>query len=478
MTHLPPDTDQPGQGMDLPPELNDDDEPRPGSPARTGETHDPPAKTLDPPTAGGAERQPAASVEPPSGPSAPSLDGNRPPIQPHEPLVRDATTRTTITLPLGSQVIIHPRSRTVGTETTASSGRNPLGRPGSPAGRNKGLEVRTGITIPPSLLPDDSLNAEESGEETLPASGRIPLAELPVEVVPVADVDLGPVRHDDDQLDALAGTMADLGVVHFPVLRRRGDRFVVVSGNGRVAAQLRVGAKTVRAILVPADPSYDLLVEYWQGVENCARVDPPAHERDALLVRNREIYERLHPESATATAKARAGRASAARRRATGEAASPVRSSTAATSDATGRSTRSVQLASARMKRAAPEVAAAYKRGELKPTQVDEIVKLPAGKQPKALAKVLGKSRDETRRVVHSALGPKPGRPPADPAQVVERLLRGLDDVEDRYQEAWNRRLDVATATGGAKARAIGKRLHTWASRLEKLAAAVEKGVR
>lgn len=294
-------------------------------------------------------------------------------------------------------------------------------------------EPDASIFVPPPLPGPGQGPAEDGQDAGTPTPVPcVPLADLPVEAIAIPDIDLGPVRHSAEQLRQLATTLDDLGSVHAPVVRRHGRRFKAITGVGRIAARKLRGATTVRAIVVPEDPAYDLLVEYWQGVENCVRVAPPTHERDALLARNQEIYEKLHPESASATAKRRAGSASAAKRWVTGEAASPVTSSTAATAAATGRSLRSVQLAASRLRRAAPEVTNAYQRGELKATQVDEVTKLSKEAQGMALPDVVGRSRAETRRIVQRLRQPS-SRQAALPTPAA--LVRGAHQVLDALGE-------------------------------------------
>ena len=238
-------------------------------------------------------------------------------------------------------------------------------------------------------------------------SGSAFVADLPVAVVSIADIDFGTVRHSPEELDALAGTVKDLGAVHLPVLRKSGKRYRVVSGNGRIAARRKLGESTFRVIVMPEDASYDDAAELWGIVENVGRVDLPPHERDVALARWKQIYEGLHPDTAGSGARRKAGKRGAAARHGVAlEAASNARRSAAAPAAATGQTERNVRLAEARVRRSAPETWNAYAKGELAPTQVDEIVRLPVPQQATALESVRGSTRAETRDRVKKQRAP------------------------------------------------------------------------
>jgi ParB-like chromosome segregation protein Spo0J len=312
-----------------------------------------------------------------------------------------------------------------------------------------------------------------SGPAGIPATDTAPFnAERPVQLMPLDQVDIPAARHSADELAAISDSIRAVGQLQTVVLRQRGPRFEVVAGRGRVAALSRLGYPSVLARVLADGPQLDDLAALAEIDENICRVKLPAPERDRLVRKRVDILERLHPELSRASAKSRAGKASAAKRRGTPEAASSARSSTAATASATGRSTRCVQLSAARMERAAPEIIAAYERGELKPTQVDELVKLPKDQQARVLDQVRGKSRSETRRVVQRLLHAESAGDAGDRRKLVRGLDAALSTLMETRAAAWQQRDDLAKLPGDSRLR-LARRLQKAANELTELADAV-----
>jgi ParB-like chromosome segregation protein Spo0J len=221
------------------------------------------------------------------------------------------------------------------------------------------------------------------------------------------------VRHSEQQLAELAASVDASIEIHPPVLRDRSGRYEVVAGAGRVEVARRRGRMEIAARVIPSGPEFDGLAELVQIDENLVRVDPPPAERDKLIRRRKELWERRHPEAVGSGVLSAAGKKSAAKREGTCDAASQVPSFVSETARATGKSKRGVQRSLARTEKAGPEVATAYERSEVSPAQVDELAKLPKDKQEAVLAKIKGKTRDETRQAVREAQGqPHTASPP------------------------------------------------------------------
>jgi ParB-like chromosome segregation protein Spo0J len=286
------------------------------------------------------------------------------------------------------------------------------------------------------------------------------------------------VRHSEQQLAELAASVDASIEIHPPVLRDRSGRYEVVAGAGRVEVARRRGRMEIAARVIPSGPEFDGLAELVQIDENLVRVDPPPAERDKLIRRRKELWERRHPEAVGSGVLSAAGKKSAAKREGTCDAASQVPSFVSETARATGKSKRGVQRSLARTEKAGPEVATAYERSEVSPAQVDELAKLPKDKQEAVLAKIKGKTRDETRQAVreaqgqpHAASPPLPTPPVSSPRAVVREVVAALDAFNGPLNLVWRIQAEVATKVGLPERMRLRDRLVKAAETLEKVAA-------
>lgn len=112
------------------------------------------------------------------------------------------------------------------------------------------------------------------------AAAALPRGNMPVvEEIDVALVDVGPnVRLNVEDLDELAASIQEHGVLQPIKVRPDGDRWTVIWGQRRLLAARKVGLETIPAIVSVEDkPAPDLAVE--QLVENLHRADLPPLDR-------------------------------------------------------------------------------------------------------------------------------------------------------------------------------------------------------
>jgi ParB-like chromosome segregation protein Spo0J len=103
---------------------------------------------------------------------------------------------------------------------------------------------------------------------------------------------------DRGHVDALAGSVAEIGLLEPVVLRSFGDAFEVMAGLHRVEAFRKLGLQAIPAIVREAD---DLLAELVLIDENLCRHDLSPAERALAVKRRKAIYLQLHPETRPTT---------------------------------------------------------------------------------------------------------------------------------------------------------------------------------
>lgn len=163
---------------------------------------------------------------------------------------------------------------------------------------------------------------------------------MTVQSIPLSHIDIGSGRRAVSRpvVKELAASIREVGLLApiavFPV----GDAFELVAGRHRVEAAKSLGWTEIDAVLVDLDDVQRQLAEI---DENLVRCSMNAADTARQTARRKELYLRLHPETARGVAGARASNAAQGRGDATADSA--VASFTADTAAKTGRSVRSIR---------------------------------------------------------------------------------------------------------------------------------------
>jgi ParB family transcriptional regulator, chromosome partitioning protein len=120
---------------------------------------------------------------------------------------------------------------------------------------------------------------------------------MPHQQIDLADIHFGDrlrLGHSD-KLPALAESMANIGLLQPIIVRpRKEGGYHLVAGRHRYMAANRLSWKKIDATIVDMDDDHAALAEI---DENLIRVGLSAAEETAHLLKRKEIYERLHPET-------------------------------------------------------------------------------------------------------------------------------------------------------------------------------------
>jgi ParB-like chromosome segregation protein Spo0J len=181
-------------------------------------------------------------------------------------------------------------------------------------------------------------------------------------------------------IEQLSASIGERGLLQPIVLSPFGSRFKLVAGRHRLEAVKRLdGHLTIKAVVLDdIDADQALLVEI---DENLIRADLSPAERARHLVKRKEIYERLYPETKRGVAggKVRQGAASA------------KMSFAESTAKATNKSKRTVQREVSRGKIA--DVADAVGTSLDSPDELDALAKLPESVQRDLIAQAKNGTR-------------------------------------------------------------------------------------
>lgn len=180
---------------------------------------------------------------------------------------------------------------------------------------------------------------------------------------------------DPGHVEKLKETISEVGLVHPPTVRPKGDGYEVLEGLHRLEAVRGLGKTEVQALVREGVDDTD--AETIGLVENLRRLQLKGAELSAA--RNRLVELRRM--------KVKAGAQSTV--------AKELKVSKTALSRAETRKTK-----------AAPEVEKAFKKESIGQAQVDTLCRLPTEKQVELLARVEGKTLKQTRQIVDEALNP------------------------------------------------------------------------
>lgn len=208
---------------------------------------------------------------------------------------------------------------------------------------------------------------------------------------------------------ALAGSIAEVGLINPIRVRERGDQYEVISGAHRLTAYRQMRLETIACVIVDDD---DLHAELAMIDENLCRAELSPAERAVNTARRKELYLLIHPDTAqyVAAGKARQG------------AASDNLSFAGETASATGRDERTVQRDASRGEAIAHDVL-----DMVRGTHLDTGVYLD---RLKSLSPEVQRTRVE--RALAEPPQIKPGK----------RAISDAEAVEDQFQRivsAWNK---------------------------------------
>lgn len=184
---------------------------------------------------------------------------------------------------------------------------------------------------------------------------------------------------NSDTVQALANSVAEIGLINPIRIRPVGDRYEVVAGAHRLAACGQLGWTEIACVVVDDD---DLRTELAMIDENLCRSELGPAEEARAFARRKAIYEELHPTTKHGANLEGGGVA---------KSATPgTKRFTAATADAIGDSERAVQLKTERGEKIDHEVLAKVAGTSLDTgTYLDKLKKLPVEKQGEAVERTL-----------------------------------------------------------------------------------------
>lgn len=226
---------------------------------------------------------------------------------------------------------------------------------------------------------------------------------------------------DKANVDRLAGSIEDVGLIHAISVRRtvrhRGttpfDAYEIVSGHHRYAAALQLKWRTIRCDVVTLE---GLKAELAEIDENLVRANYTPAQESAAIVRRKVIYEEIHPETKHGSNQHTRGVA---------ESATPPERFTVATAKATGKAERTIREAAARGKALGDDL------GDIVGTSLDK------GSELDALSKMLPEQRSSLiarakagERVTARSIKEVPGAKDAEEIEAEQK--RGL-------MNAWNK---------------------------------------
>ncbi len=128
-----------------------------------------------------------------------------------------------------------------------------------------------------------------------------------IEMVPIDEIDPNPEQprkdFDEESLTSLAASIASIGLLQPIVVRRAGDRFVLVAGERRLRASKIAGMDTIPVVLRQQSDDQTNLMEAL--VENLQRSDLSVLEEAAAYRQLMEEYGMQHEEVASEVGKSR-----------------------------------------------------------------------------------------------------------------------------------------------------------------------------
>lgn len=204
--------------------------------------------------------------------------------------------------------------------------------------------------------------------------------------LPLAQID---IRADarplsNDALDALAESIAEVGLINPIRVRANGERWELIAGAHRLTASKRLGLVEITAVIVPDD---DLHAELAMIDENLCRAELSPSDRARQTARRKAIYLELHPETGHG-----------GDRKSDQVENISTRSFATETASKTGQTDRSVRMHAERGEKVIEEVLDLIRGTKLDTgTYLDKLKKMPPNDQFKAAKRDLAASKAESK---------------------------------------------------------------------------------
>lgn len=223
---------------------------------------------------------------------------------------------------------------------------------------------------------------------------------------------------DHSAVEALADSIAELGLLYPIRVRASGDGWEVIAGAHRLAACKALGLVEISAEVVTDD---DLHAELAMIDENLCRTELSPSDRARQTARRKAIYEELHPETKN-------GRNQHSDR--DGQVVQPSFASDQAT--ATGKDERTVRRDAERGEKVLPEVLDMIRGTKLDTgTYLDKLKKMPGSEQYRAAERDLAHLKQQERAKLRPS-SMKVADIPLDDEAAKERQVAAL-------MSAWNK---------------------------------------
>jgi ParB/RepB/Spo0J family partition protein len=232
----------------------------------------------------------------------------------------------------------------------------------------------------------------------------------------IASIEIDPHRNLRDEITTadLEESMRAIGLLHpIQVVPRAGGGYVLNGGERRLRAAMALGWETIEARVLEGGNEID--IELAAIDENIVRRDLQGASLDRALARRKELYLQKFPDTAAHVAGGKA--------RAAGPEVDRPRSFVEDTADKTGKSPRTIERSVRRAERLSPATMKAYEEGRITQSQADVLAGRPWEDQDRVLDHVVGRSVEETRRIVA-------GEPAeSGPAETGPGAMKHLEDL-------------------------------------------------
>jgi ParB/RepB/Spo0J family partition protein len=238
---------------------------------------------------------------------------------------------------------------------------------------------------------------------------------LTIQNLEIASIEIDPERNLREEITTadLEESMGAIGLLHpIQVLRKPGSGFILNAGERRLRAAMAMGWDTIEARILEGQSELD--AELAAIDENIVRRDLHGASLDRALARRKELYLQKFPDTAAHVAGGKA--------RASGPDVERPRSFVEDTADKTGKSTRTIERSVRRAERLSPATMKAYEEGRITQSQADVLAGRPWEEQDQVLGQVVGRSVDDTRRIIAGEF--EEAKPEADPGP-----MKHLEDL-------------------------------------------------
>lgn len=227
---------------------------------------------------------------------------------------------------------------------------------------------------------------------------------------------------DHSAVEALADSIAELGLLYPIRVRASGDGWEVIAGAHRLAACKALGLVEISAEVVTDD---DLHAELAMIDENLCRAELSPSDRARQTARRKAIYLELHPETAEHVAGGVAKNSAA-------DNLSAAPSFASETAHATGKDERTVRRDAERGEKVLPEVLDMIRGTKLDTgTYLDKLKKMPGSEQYRAAERDLAHLKQQERAKLRPS-SMKVADIPLDDEAAKERQVAAL-------MSAWNK---------------------------------------